>query len=170
MSEIRRIRRLAILPLILVLHGCPLEQRVEVEAPADTLAGEIPVTFMGTNDAALTVAVHVNGEGPWDFVLDTGATMTCVDRDLVERLGLPTRRGMVGVGAGVEGTGRLELVRVDSIRVGAARGFGLTACVVDLAHLEPLGASVHGLLGLNFLREFRMTLDFERDVLILVER
>lgn len=56
---------------------------------------------------------------------------------------------------------------IDSIRVGSVRAYDLTACVVDLGQMGMLGFDVHGLLGLNFLKSFRMVLDFERDVLTL---
>jgi predicted aspartyl protease len=138
-----------------------------VHAPADSAAGETAFEFTGPNDAALIVPVHVNGEGPFRFVLDTGATITCVEDAVAQRLALPAARGVVGVGAGVEGTARMRLVRVDSLRVGAARAEGLTACALDLAHTAEVGVEVDGLLGLDFLRAYRVTLDFDRQVLLL---
>ena len=141
-----------------------------VEAPADSAAGEVAFELAGPNDAALLVPVYLNGQGPFDFVLDTGATFTCVDRDVAQRLQLPERTGALGIGAGVGGAGRIRLVRVDSLRVGASRALDVTACELDLAQVEQIGLEVDGLLGLNVLKEFRMTLDFEREVLILGER
>ena len=138
-----------------------------VEAPADTAAGEIAFEMAGPTDAAILVPVTINGEGPFDFVLDTGATITCVDPVVADSLALPEREGTLGFGAGVGGSGRIEIVGIDSIRVGGVRAYDLTACVVDLGQMEMLGFDVHGLLGLNFLKPFRMTLDFERDVLLL---
>jgi hypothetical protein len=38
---------------------------------------------------------------------------------------------------------------------------------MDLRALRPVDPAVRGLLGLNFLRSFRVTLDFEREVLRL---
>jgi hypothetical protein len=159
-------RRAAVL-LCLFLAGCNIAGPARVEAPADTLAGEIAFAFEGRGEAALVVPVFVNGEGPWNFVLDTGATITCVEREIAERLVLAPVRGVVGVGAGVGGTGRLELVRFDSLAVGQARAFRLDGCLLDLEHLRALGADVHGLLGLDFLRRFRVSLDFERNVVTL---
>jgi predicted aspartyl protease len=157
---------------MVLLPACQLVQQqrpAEVEYPADTEAGEIPFRFEGQGEAALIVPVYVNGEGPFDFVLDTGATMTCVEQALAQRLDLPEQRGAMGVGAGVGGVGRIELVRVDSIRVGGTRASGLTACVLDLAHIGAMGVELDGLLGLNFLRAYRVTLDFGRNVLTLEE-
>jgi predicted aspartyl protease len=151
------------------LSACDVVAPARVEAPADTAAGEVDFRFAGPNDAALLVPVYVNGAGPYDFVLDTGATLTCLEQNVVAELALPQVRGAVGIGAGVGAAGRMELVRVDSLRLGAARAFEMTACVLDLRHMEGLGVPIDGLLGLNFLRAFHVTLDFEREVVTLLE-
>jgi predicted aspartyl protease len=154
--------------LTMPLVGCPLDPGPRaIEYPVDAEAGEIPFRFGGRGEAALLVSVEINGEGPFDFVLDTGATLTCVDQTIAERLQLPARRGAVGVGAGIEGAGRIGLVTLDSLRLGGAAASALDACVLDLAHTEVIGVGIDGLLGLNFLRQFRVTLDFGRNVLLL---
>jgi predicted aspartyl protease len=138
-----------------------------VEAPTDSTAGEVAFELAGASDAAIIVPVFVNGQGPFDFVLDTGATLTCLDAEVSRGLELPERRGAIGVGAGVGGAGRLRLVRIDSLRVGSARAEGLTGCEVDLRHTAQVGIDVDGLLGLDFLKPFRVTLDFQRNVVTL---
>lgn len=133
------------------------------EMPADSAAGEIP--FDGT--AAMVVPVHVNGEGPFHFALDTGATLTCVDRRLAAEMELPESRGLPGVTAGVAGIGEIRVVTLDSLRVGGAAMRELRACVLDLAHARQVGVEIDGLLGLNFLRAYRVGIDFDRRVLTL---
>lgn len=165
----RRTRLLLCLPLLASAAGCDVAAPARVDAPADTAAGEISFRLVGPNQAALVVPVFINGEGPLDFVLDTGATLTCVEQATAERLGLPERRGVRGIGFGVGSAGALRLVGIDSLRVGQAQAFDLPGCVLDLQHIGALGTDVEGLLGLNFLRSFRMTLDFQRNVLLLVE-
>jgi predicted aspartyl protease len=154
----------------LVLTACPtLQDRpAEVEYAADSGKGEVPLVFAGPGGAALTVPVLVNGEGPYDFVLDTGATLTCIDRRIADDLGLPERRGG-GIGAGATETGRVGIVRIDSLRVGQSLATELDGCILDLAHTQTIGVEIDGLLGLNFLRAFRITLDFERNVVIFEE-
>jgi predicted aspartyl protease len=160
---------LGCLPLGLLLAACEVGAPARIEAPADTAAGEVAFRLAGPQDAALLVPVYVNDQGPFDFVLDTGATLTCIEQQTAEQLALPRERGVRGVGTGIGSAGPVELVRVDSLRLGAARAFDITACVLDLQHLEAFGPAIHGLVGLNFLRSFRVTLDFQRNVLILVE-
>ena len=113
------------------------------------------------------VPVQINGTGPYQFVLDTGATLTCVDQSLAERLELPKPVGMIGYGATVGEAGTVGLHRIDTLSVGDATASRLTACALDLQRMHKVGLKVDGLLGLNFLKSFKVSLDFERQVLSL---
>lgn len=143
--------------------GRPAESR----APADSAAGELAFRWAGPGGAAMVVPVRINGGEPVDLVLDTGATLTCVDTAIARRFQLPERRMMVGSAVGIGGAGRVRLHRVDSLQVGGAVTRDLTVCAMDLQALRAVGPEVHGLLGLNVLREFRLTIDFDRGVLRL---
>lgn len=146
--------------------GCLQGTPARIDAPADPAAGEVPFELVGPNDAAIVVQVEVNGEGPFDLVVDTGATFTCLDESLARRLELPDAPG-IGFGAGIGG-GRMRVVEIESLKIGETTAHDLLGCVVDLRHLQDLpGFDVDGLLGLNLLKSFRVTLDFERQVLRL---
>lgn len=152
----------------LAVGGCEGALPARVAVQTDTAAGEVPLRVAGRGGAVLMVAVQINGAGPYNLVLDTGATLMCVDERLARQLSLPGKTGAIGLGAGVGGSGRVELVQVDSVRVGSSTVRNLTACVLDLRHLRDLGAGgVSGLLGLNFLTNFHVTLDFEQQVMTL---
>jgi predicted aspartyl protease len=154
---------------LVALAGCAEVDRAEQVEIAGG-AGETGVAFelAGPGGAALMVPVYVNGTGPYRFVLDTGATMTCIDAGLAERMDLPSGRERVGVGMGIgQEAGALQLVAFDSLRVGEATAAGLDGCALDLEQFGALGLEVHGLLGLNYLREFRVTLDFQTERLTL---
>jgi predicted aspartyl protease len=154
--------------VVFTLTGCETEVRpAAVVVPADSAAGEVDFRLTGPGGAAMLVPVHINGEGPFEFVLDTGATIMCLDERLIERLSVPVDTRRSGIGAGIRGTGQIQLVRLDSVRIGAAQANELSACVLDLAHTQALGIEFDGLIGLNFLREFRVTIDFARNVMIL---
>ncbi|HUH14061.1 MAG TPA: aspartyl protease family protein, partial [Longimicrobiales bacterium] len=100
-------------------------------------------------------------------VLDTGATLTCLDRSVAEGLALEPYRGARGVGVGVQGSGRMDLVRIDSITFAGTTAYDVMGCVLDLEHLDIVGTGVDGLLGLNVLKEFRVVLDFPGEVVRL---
>lgn len=152
---------------LLLLPSCADMTPDRVEVAADSAAGEVAFELAGPGGAALVVPVHINGRGPYQFVLDTGATVTCVDDELAASLTLPEVRGVVGSAAGVGGAGGLRLVSVDSLSMGGVRAHELEACVIDLQHLSGVGLDLDGLIGLNFLMEFRVTLDFERNIVTL---
>lgn len=154
--------------MTIALTACDGPQPAATRAPADPTAGETAFELAGPGGAAIIVPVTINGQGPFRLVLDTGATLTCLDETVVARLGLREARG-VGMGASVGGRGQVRLVRVDSLSVGAASAAELTACALDLAHIQDIGIEMDGLLGLNFLQSFQVTLDFERNVLVLVQ-
>ena len=157
--------------LTLACAGCEGALPARAPVQADTGAGEVPLRVAGRGGAVLMVAAHINGSGPYNLVLDTGATLTCIDEGIARQLRLPRKTGAVGLGAGVGGSGRVQLVQVDSVRLGGSTVRDLTACVLDLRHLRELGAGgVNGLLGLNFLSGFHVTLDFEKRLLTLKTR
>ncbi len=148
--------------------GCPDPYRpASSAAAADSAAGEVGFQWAGPGGAALIVPAQINGRGPVDLILDTGATLTCVDTSLAREFALPERRAVLGTAVGIRGAGRVRLHAVDSLRIGSAVARGLTVCAMDLRALRPVGPEVRGLLGLNVLRSFRVTLDFEREVLRL---
>ncbi len=150
------------LTLAVVLSACEFD----VRQPSSSVvvdSAEVAFQLAGPGGAAILIPVYINSEGPFDFVLDTGATLTCLAEERQTELQLPDR-STVGFGAGVGGTGQVQLVRADTFRVGGVYHTDLTVCVLDLANLRATGVNVDGLLGLNFLREHRVVLDFERNV------
>jgi predicted aspartyl protease len=153
-----------------LVAGCadPAPERVVIAG--DRTETGIGFELAGPGGAALLVPVHVNGEGPFSFVLDTGAPMTCIDGALADRLALPEAAGQaVGVGVGQE-PGALRLVAMDSVRIGEATAVGLTGCALDLGGFRDMGLAVEGLLGLSYLEEFVVTLDFPSRRLTLERR
>ena len=133
----------------------------------DTSAGEVAFRWAGPGEAAMVVPVRINGSDTVDMILDTGATMTCIDTALATTLALPERRAVIGAAVGIGGAGRVRLHRTDSLRIGGTTVHRVDVCAMDLQALRTLGPRVRGLLGLNVLRSFHLAIDFERGVLRL---
>lgn len=135
-------------------------------APAPTggvaapVPGEVRFELAGPGGAALVVPVRINDAGPFPFVLDTGATLTCVEDGLASELDLPRAEASIAIGGGLRGLGPMRLVTLDSVQLGEAVMADLHGCVVDLAPIRQAGLDVRGLLGLNFLRAYRLIVDF----------
>ncbi len=152
--------------LWLLLVGCQAIPATLTKT-ADVKPGEVAFEIAGPGGAAIVVPVRVNDRGPFQFVVDTGATLTCVHEQLANELGLPRQPGLIGVAAGLGTGGPVRVVQIESIVVGTAEAQRLTGCALDLESLRQTGIEIDGLLGLNFLRSFRVTFDFQRSVLKL---
>lgn len=116
--------------------------------------------FAATNDAAkhLSVTVRVDGNGPYRFVVDTGADRTVLAADVAAELGL-LRGGRVMM-EGVVRAVPTETVAVDELSFGPVRCRHLTLPVLPRAMLQ-----ADGYLGLDTLDGHRVTLDFKNHTL-----
>jgi predicted aspartyl protease len=169
-SRIERMKRRGV-PLICLLlaicMACTLPAPGDFGSPASTNPGEVPFELAAPNDAAIIVPVKINGQGPFKFVLDTGATFTCLDQKLVDELKLPEWRGGFGVGVLMPTEGNVRLVSLNTFEVGNVKATEMKACAIDFARLQTGGLSVRGLVGLNFLKSFQVRIDFQKRVLHL---
>ena len=160
------IAKLMLALAVVVSPACMVQMPAETAAPSEALPGEVAFE-LATGDSAILVPVQIDQQGPFRFILDTGATLTCLDTALAKKLGLKSRAGVIGRGVGVRSEGRVGMVAIERFAVGSAAAKDLTACTLDLQSLRGAGLEVDGLVGLNFLREYRVTLDFERRALLL---
>lgn len=163
--------RLLVLLGLVALAGCEIPVSgapTRVLAPADS--GGVAFDLAGAGGAAIVVPVSIDGGPERPFVLDTGATLTCLDAAVADSIGLRERPGVSGFGAGIGGAGRVGIVAADSVRVGGATAYDLTLCTLDLSAVESVGLEADGLLGLNFLQAFRVGIDFETQTLTLEPR
>lgn len=98
------------------------------------------------------------------FALDTGATYTMIPWRIAKALGyepeISRDRVDITTASGVE---RAPLVNLISFRALGVEVHGLEAIIHDL----PAISRVDGLLGLNFLKNFKVILDFRQGLLEL---
>ncbi len=104
--------------------------------------------------------VLVNQQGPFRFILDTGANRSVVSDSLAQRLALPADAESLVTVHGVTGSGTLPFVRVDQIQAGSLEiGKDRKIPVLGQAVLD--GAD--GILGIEGLESARIEIDFEND-------
>ena len=102
----------------------------------------------------MTVPVHIGKQGPFAFVVDTGANRTVVSAETAARCGLGAD-GSAPV-HGIAGVQPAPLVKAPRLRVGQVQSHNLSLPVLPRASL---GAD--GLLGIDVLKGRRMRLDFK---------
>lgn len=127
-------------------------------APAAHPAGDIAdgeVEGGRTPYDHLTAPVTLNGAGPFPFIVDTGASISCVAKPLAEALGLPLQaKRPVHT---VVGVNPQSLTLVDELRVGMRRQKRMPALAIALDQPK-----VQGVLAVDWLKGQRLTLNFEK--------
>lgn len=101
----------------------------------------------------MTVPVRVNGHGPFQFVVDTGANRSVIGAEIAERLRLPAA-GQTPV-HGIAGVEPANLFKVARMQVGASYASGL-----ELPGLATAKLGADGLLGVDVMRNRRVTMNF----------
>jgi predicted aspartyl protease len=105
----------------------------------------------------LLVPVTINGQGPFRFVLDTGANRSVLTPQLAAHLSLPVSTTKRLTMTGVTGSAAVPTVAVDHLKVG-----DVELHEVQLPVSAGLSEDVSGTLGVDALPDTRVLLDFAR--------
>ena len=121
-------------------------------AHADAAPGASALDAAQDAAARMTIPVMVDGQGPFAFVVDTGADRTVVSRALAERLHLPAgRRVRLHDTAGA--------AEVPTVVMDLAFG-GRDVRGVQAPLLESRNLGAAGMLGIDSLHDQRVIMDF----------
>lgn len=116
-----------------------------------------PTTKLDTSQSRgehMMAPVRINGQGPFNFLLDTGANVSCVSRRLAERLDLKSvEQVQVHTVVGVRSR---PIVRLDLLQIGPRDRRNVRAPSLPISADE-----IDGVLGVDWLKGQRLTLDFK---------
>src|SRR5438093_9055823 len=134
---------------------------------AATLSGnraKVKFRLAGGSHPLILLPVHVNDHGPFDFILDTGAGTSLLTPELAKQFNVKVIGSREGQSAG--GKIAVSLGKANSLAVGDAKIHGVDVGIVDLTNVaKTIGAKIDGDLGYNFLKHFRVTIDYdEREI------
>ena len=136
--------------LLLALPGCNRLSTPQV-APGEHSVKLVVVQGPGEGTLAL-VPVTLEGQGPFNFALDTGASHSVIDRDLADRLHLPVAGAATKV-AGVGAVSEATPVRIKEWSLGSVELPAGTLMVVDMP-ASSRDLKMHGLFGSDILSRF----------------
>ncbi len=131
-----------------------LVAQTEIAATAEEAATEI-IAMEDERYRRMTVPVTINGTGPYQFMIDTGAQATVLSHSLADQLMLTERNTATLVG--MASTREVETTIVDEITFGSHSHYGARAALVTG---ENIGGA-DGILGIDALQDRRVLLDFE---------
>ena len=116
----------------------------------------------------IVVKAAINRRGPYNFILDTGASITLVSPELAAKLKV-TRTGKTVRVTGVGGKPmRAEIAYLREVSLNGARVFNLKVVIRAIPDLND--ASIVGLLGQDFFNNFIMRLNPEDQSITLSPR
>ena len=128
---------------------------------ASSPAGQIITEAQASEDLAtgldlamrMTVPVMINGKGPFQFVVDTGASRTVISEELAKQLALPSA-GTARLHA-MGGSANVRMVRINTVQVSTNTKKGVEAAALPRRYV---GAD--GLLGIDSMKGQRIVMDF----------
>jgi predicted aspartyl protease len=133
--------------------------------------GVLEMPLRTTASGLLSGEVHLEGiERPLNFIVDTGATVSVVSERLEQEEELtsylqPTRLRIYGA-AGIADD--VKSLLLPKIMFGTLTRDRITAAILDLEPVnETAGFTQMGILGGNYLRQFRVSFDFSRGLIRL---
>ncbi|WP_235522709.1 retropepsin-like aspartic protease, partial [Caulobacter sp. Root342] len=113
-----------------------------------------PLKYLDTAQR-LSVKARVNGQGPFDFLVDTGANSSVITAELASQLDLP--RGASSNLHSIAGSQSVETAKVATLSVGKRSRANMTVAILPREQLR-----IDGVLGLEWLDRASLLLDFKR--------
>jgi predicted aspartyl protease len=131
----------------------PQDPALIMPAPEDI---EATLLALGEIDKRLTVPVAVGTQGPFNFIIDTGAERTVVSRELAGSLKLGA--GSPVMVTSMTGSSKVNTVVVPDLVI---KSIGELHTIIA-PELEARNLGAVGLLGIDTLRNHEVSIDFEK--------
>ncbi|UCE28938.1 MAG: clan AA aspartic protease [Candidatus Bathyarchaeota archaeon] len=112
----------------------------------------------------ITIKGTINQIGPFNFIFDTGSSMTVIEKQTAEKLGLSDKtlatRNALGAGGALVATTRT----VESIKVDDVEAKDIQVGIMDLSNVSKCGCigDLGGIIGYNFVKDYRVLIDYPK--------
>jgi predicted aspartyl protease len=147
----------------LLVAGSVLNAPAPACEPLDAAAPGAAGTTTSDSAGRAVALISINGQGPFRFIIDTGANRSVLSQALATRLGLaPSGEGIVH---SIDGAQSAALVNVESLSFGALRLSRGDTPVLD----GPMLDGEHGLLGVDGMAGRLLHIDFTKHCVEIYE-
>ncbi|QUW01972.1 aspartyl protease family protein [Chloracidobacterium validum] len=112
------------------------------------------------------INVRINGKGPFNFVLDTGASSCVISNETAAKIGVRSVAAG-GYARAVGGNGMFPIVYgvLKSLEIGPIKLGTVPVYLRDIQSVTENGSRVDGFIGLSTLSDFAITLDYPQHLL-----
>lgn len=112
------------------------------------------------NTHLVGIPVTINGDGPFPFVLDTGAGGTTISKKLHEKMDLPLS-DIVVKAVGVHGAQETRMAIIDQMTVLSNTYKNVSAVIIDEIIIGPRANEIeNGIIGYNIFRDKELIIDY----------
>jgi predicted aspartyl protease len=129
--------------------------RAEGPATPSTLTA---IHFRSPRGSSIVVPVYMNDNGPFDFLLDTGSTITFIDPELLRSLKLNIVED--GTVTALTGKTPIPLAIAQTVSVGPLTQSKVEIGARNLAGLREMDSKIRGVLGQNVLSNADYLIDY----------
>ncbi|UOB19042.1 retropepsin-like aspartic protease [Abyssalbus ytuae] len=136
-----------------------------------TEKGYFKTSLVLTNTNHFEVTAKIN-EIEGRFILDTGASNTCVGFDCIEHFNLITQESEIKA-AGAGATNMVtQISKKNSLEIGNWKKDKVKIVLFDLTHVNSAltihdALPVHGIIGADMLKKGKAIIDYEKKILFL---
>ncbi len=156
-SPFRSFARCLPLALLVLLSGCA------TVLDEDGALAIVPYHISSTG--RIIVAANINETGPFDFAVDTGASISVLLKETVERAGLRHDTANPVLVHGMVGSGRYPTAIIDRLAVGSEAWVGAKTVVMPGGTKATTG--LDGILGIDFLSRYAVGYSAQEGVIRL---
>jgi len=138
------------------------------ESSSSQCPGKVPMLrYQPLDHLQIAVPVKINGSGPYEFLVDTGAQLTIVEPSLAAELDLKAvaKGGVISVTRYAD----VPMALADRIETGSVAVEQSIVAIENLGQLKELYPKIQGKLGEGFLEHFDVLLDYAHKVLCFDE-
>jgi predicted aspartyl protease len=125
-----------------------------------SIQAQTEMQFRLVRNAVIVIPLMAGGEGPFDFVLDTGADTSIVDSSLAGKLSLYSLSHIQQTT--LAGSQASSVSRIASLGSGEVQVKNLPVLVQSLAEMRKLDPEIQGIAGQDFLSHFNYLIDYPR--------
>jgi clan AA aspartic protease (TIGR02281 family) len=144
----------------------PSQLQLELLPPSPDISGAIPIKGKLGNVIA---EVKVNGKGPFNFLLDTGADTMVISSNLAKKLGIDSNKAEKTQVTGFCGLENARKIKLSQVSVQQHQANQLDGVILESNNIFNI-LGVDGIIGQNFLNKYQQHWRFgKRDELGYVE-